>query len=517
MKIKYLAATASIALLAMSGTALAQSQGDLTGMTLRIITDDCAFHACAKTPETQEDANVLMNQILEARSVAASAAAERNGSAVKAKKGNNGRGLAQGQQNNDPQVVYLQFGSADPTFNVFLGGAPFAGGVFPDYIYSQEDRDFIQGRLEADYALYNFEFTQVQPSLGDYSTIRIGDNDANPIDLAGGILFGRADNIDFRNDDRNDGAFADASFWQLLAELDANFGTQNLANFLSLPGPLDAAGVEEFRQIAVVNQSANTAAHELGHILGLRHYDSFGAPGDGLPPARDPGEFIPVLETDQNALETLSHIMASGASAGLALNSPPFVDRFFGERSATKLAINERTRDISERAAKGRLDLKKVVGGNPLEEGQNADGKLDFRAALVSGRIDEVGEEDTYTLKLTQGQIFNAEVVSLSDNTNTDFIVSGLALSQVQPDGSLVDVALNFVTFEGFEPLIFDYTIPETGSYVLTVFAPEFGFGNPDFLTGDYDALAYVVEGQNGGGTQTASNSKGKAKGKNKG
>ena len=516
MKLKFLITAASTSIIALSQSAMAQSQGDLTGMSIRILTDDCAFHACADTPETQEDANVLMNKILEARSSAASAAQERNGSAVKAKKGNNGRGLAQGQQNNDPQVVYLQFGSVDPTFNVFINGAPFAGGVFPDYTYTQADRDFIQARMEADYELYNFEFTQVQPSLGDYSTIRIGDNDANPIDLAGGILFGRADNIDFGNNDRNDDAFADASFWQLLAELDANFGTQNLANFLNLPGPLDAAGIEEFRQIAVVNQSANTSSHELGHILGLRHYDSFGAPGDGLPPARSPGEFIPVLETDQNALETLQHIMASGASAGLALNSPPFVDRFFGERSATKLAINERTRDISEKAAKGLLDLKKVVGGNPLEEGQNADGKLDIRAALVSGRINEAGEEDNYTLKLTEGQIFNAEVISLSDNTNADFVVSALALSQVQPDGSLVTVGLNVNTFEGFEPLIFDYTIPATGDYVLTVFAPEFGFNIPDFLTGDYEALAYVVEGKNGGGTQTASNNQGNAKGKGK-
>ena len=509
MKLKHLTATAALATIlpfAASSAFAQSSEADLTHMTLRIDTHSCAIAGLnAAAPSTAEDAGALLSVYADSRATMVA-----NDAARRAQEGSTnpkGRGIKTGQLNNDPQVVYLQFGSANPFFNVFINGAPFAGGVFPDYVYTQGDRDTIQARLEADYAQYNFVFTQTQPSLGDFSTIRIGDNDANPIDLAGGILFGRADNIDFGNNDRNDAAFADASFWQLLAELDANFGTQNLANFLGLP-PLTAAQVEEVRQIAVVNQSANTAGHELGHILGLRHHDSFGAPGDGLPPARDPGEFIPLGELDQNAIETLSHIMASGASAGLSIESPVLVDRFFGERSATKLAMNERTRSITEAAAKGRFTLNKVVGPNPLLEGENAGGKLDMRAALVDGSISELDDVDGYTFKAKAGEIFNAEIISTSDVTNDAPFLSRLRLFEVGKRGARTEIASNQLTFEGREPLIFDFTLPSSGTYELVVDGPDLvplaadnfvslgALGLSDLRVGDYEVFAYVVDGQ---------------------
>jgi len=507
LRTRHLAATAALAaILPLAAPALAQSsEADLSHMTLRIDVDSCAIAGFnAPTPSTAEEAAALIGAYADSRRaiVAENAARRAKEGSAKSK----GRGIKQGQQNNDPQVVYLQFGSANPFFNVSVNGVPFAGGVFPDYVYTQEDRDTIQARLEADYAEYNFAFTQTQPSLGDFSTIRIGDNDANPIDLAGGILFGRADNIDFGNNDRNDAAFADASFWQLLAELDANFGTQNLASFLGLP-PLTAGQIEDVRQVAVVNQSANTAGHELGHILGLRHHDSFGAPGDGLPAARDPGEFIPLGELDQNAVETLRHIMASGASAGLSIESPVLVDRFFGERSATKLAINERTRSITEEAAKGRFTLNKVVGPNPLLEGENAGGKLDMRAALIEGSISALDEEDGYTFKAKAGEIFNAEIISTSDITNENPFFSRLRLFEIGKRGARTEVAINQVTFEGREPLIFDFTLPSDGTYELVVDGPDLvpfngtfvslgGFGLSDLRVGDYEVLSYIVDGK---------------------
>ncbi len=497
------------------GVALAQVDADLTDDNIRIEFDHCPLAMCtAFAPETADEAVSFLQDFSADRDQAVAAAALR--SQASASSGTKkGRGLKQGQQNNSPQTVYLAFGSDIPTFNVFINGVPFAGGVFNDYIYTQDDRDFIQARLEADYAAYNYEFTQVEPTSGDFTTLRIGDNDANPIDLAGGILFGRADTIDFGNDDRSDSAFVDASFWQLLAELDANFGTQNLASFLGLPAPLDAAGIEQFRQIAVVNQSANTSSHELGHIQGLRHHDSFGAPGDGLPPARSPGEFIPVLETDQDALETLSHIMASGASAGLPLASPPFVDRFFSERSAVKLAINARTRIIEEdviAVTNGKLDLKKVVAANPVLAGENSGGALDVHAAIVNGSISALDEADAYEVTGREGDVFNAEIISSSDDNIADFVLARLSLQLRQSDGNFVEVAANQRTFEGLEPLIFDYALPETGTYRIEVTGPDLvpladgsfislgQFGLNEFRTGDYNLLAYTVEGAPGNG-----------------
>lgn len=514
MKLKKLLA-ASVGLGTLAGAAYAQSDVDFTDERIKIRSDDCAYFACSEiTSSTPLEAKAFILDAMEQRNNAFNMATFGPSGPGDDKK--KGQGNALGRGDNSPQVVYLQFGSADPTFQAFNApGVPIGPGVFNDYIYTQADRDLIQSRLEADYEQYNYIFTQTLPSDGPFSTLRIGDNDANPIIFSQGILFGQADNIDFRNDDRGDSAFVDASFWQLLAELDANFGTQNLANFLGLPGPLDAAGIETFRQIAVVGQSANTASHELGHIQGLRHHDSFGAPGDGLPPARSPGEFIPVLETDQNALETLSHIMASGASAGLALNSPPFVDRFFSERSAVKLALNGRTRELSEDAATGNngvIELRKVVSPNPLLSGQNADGGLDIRGALVRGRLDNPDQVDSYGIRGEAGKVFNAEIISFSDSNIDDFILAAqLTLKQKQSDGSLVEVASNITTFEGFEPLLFDFTIPETGDYVIEVSAPSivpFGGGLVDLdalgLTalrdGDYDLNIYIVEGKLGGG-----------------
>ncbi|MCR9077821.1 MAG: zinc-dependent metalloprotease [Hyphomonadaceae bacterium] len=512
--VKLFAAAAAVSALGW-GAASAQVDADLTDNNLRIEFDHCPLSMCASfQPETEAELVAFLQDFAADRQGVVNAAAMQ-ANAASSNTGTNGRGLKQGQQNNAPQVVYLRFGSASPFFNVFVNGVPFAGGIFPDYIYSQSDRDFIQQRLEDDYAAYNYEFTQTEPGSGDYTTLRIGDNDANPIDLAGGILFGRADNIDFGNDSRNDGAFVDASFWQLLAELDANFGTQNLAGFLGLGAPLDAAGIETFRRIAVVNQSANTASHELGHIQGLRHHDSFGAPGSGLPPARSPGEFIPLLETDQTALETLSHIMASGASAGLALNSPPFVDRFFSERSAVKLAINARTRAIEEdfiAVTNGKLDLNKVVAANPLLAGANSGGKLDVRAGLVNGTIAQLDEADHYEIDGRAGDVFNAEIISSSDSNIADFVLARLSLQLRQADGSFVEVAANQRTFEGLEPLIFDYTLPETGTYRIEVTGPDLvpladgtlvslgALGLNSFRTGDYNLLAYTVEGAPGNG-----------------
>jgi len=36
----------------------------------------------------------------------------------------------------------------------------------------------------------------------------------------------------------------------------------------------------------IIRQASQTAAHELGHLLSLRHHDSFGPPGGGLHPVR---------------------------------------------------------------------------------------------------------------------------------------------------------------------------------------------------------------------------------------
>jgi len=43
---------------------------------------------------------------------------------------------------------------------------------------------------------------------------------------------------------------------------------------------------------AIVRQASQTAAHELGHLLSLRHHDSFGPPDGGLHPVRTMRLFV---------------------------------------------------------------------------------------------------------------------------------------------------------------------------------------------------------------------------------
>jgi len=182
------------------------------------------------------------------------------------------------------QVVYLDFEVGSPFFDgspIF----PFLEGVeIPDYVYSQAEKNEIQRRLEEDFKDFNIVFTQEEPRSGDFLFLQFNSND-NPGETAGllgdgGILFGRADEIDFGNNNRNSGAIVDANIWTLLSFVDPS--GEFLAEIAGLPFNQNSDPAELLSQ-AIINQSANTGAHEIGHTFGLRHYDSFGAPGEGLP------------------------------------------------------------------------------------------------------------------------------------------------------------------------------------------------------------------------------------------
>ena len=337
-----------------------------------------------------------------------------------------GIGLGLGLGLNATQTVLLDFEIGDPTFSGALFGVPF---TLLDHVYTEAEKNEIKARLEADYAPYNFEFVFDAPSEGDFVTLQFNSNDDPGNGTAGilptgGILFGSAGEIDFGNDNRSIVAINDANFWTALNFLDPFFGFPpgGIIQFFSGididedgDGPDTGVSAEEALSIAIVNQSANTGAHELGHGLGLRHYDSFGPIGGGLPDTGtpEPAAFFPVFAGPQDGDETILHIMASGASAGLPLSESGNANRFFSERSAIKLAINERGRFVTdEQANSGQASLKRLQVVNPILEGDNADGRLDVRNIVVEGTLDALGEVDTLTFRAKAGQIFNAEMIS---------------------------------------------------------------------------------------------------------
>ena len=512
-------------------SATASEPDELALTVLNDCTVECGFPAFA----TADDAILWLGD--QAAAFGSGAPTGAGGSPAGAG-GPAGIGLGLGLGLNAPQVVYLDFqpGSPQYTFEL-IPGLPL---TLDDYVYTDEDKAFVVSRLEADYAPYNFEFVLEEPAEGDYVTLQFNSNDAPCAGTAGvcpngGILFGSAGEIDFGNDNRSIVAINDANLWPFLNALDPFLGLPtgfllenntgiDVAGVLS-DGP-DAVSPAEAARIAVLNQSANTGAHELGHGLGLRHYDAWGPIGGGLPSTGrpEPTAFFPVYAGPQDGDETTLHIMSSGASSGLTLAQAANADRFLSERSAIKLAINERGRFVTdEQANSGQASLKRLQVVNPILEGDNAGGRIDVRNIVVEGRIDAFDEVDTLTFSGKAGQVFNAEMISQVESSffaDWDRMIGRLQLFLENGDGTRQLVATNDDEFESFDAFLLDAVLPVDGTYVLEMDAPPDvflgfdGLGNPiivplalfgpatefDFRVGQYITNAYIVESKNGRG-----------------
>ncbi|MFP6762662.1 MAG: Calx-beta domain-containing protein, partial [Planctomycetaceae bacterium] len=135
------------------------------------------------------------------------------------------------------QVVFLDFDTATEVDEVQ---------------FTQTMRDAIQQNMAADFGAFNVVFTQMQPT-GDFTTVLFNEE---PFFGPGGLA---SDGIDFRNLSFND---------TVILKPDGFFGFP---------------GAPPFTEATIISSNSNIAAHELGHAMGLRHRDSFGPIGSGVP------------------------------------------------------------------------------------------------------------------------------------------------------------------------------------------------------------------------------------------
>ena len=238
--------------------------------------------------------------------------------------------------------------------------------------------------------------------------------------------------------------------------------------------------------------SAKIAAHELAHLMGLRHQDSFGPIGLGIhdPPGID--GYNPVYPGPVAAVETFDHLLGSGASVGTDRFND-LRDLFFSERSAMKLAFaTADTDDVftiesssahSTSATAQTLPLTTVDVPNTLSSGLNANKVFYVQMQSVEGTIEiDAGtgksENDWYSFTGTAGDVMNIELFSNSltrYGTANDNYIDSILRVWYEVDGDLILVpwfggdAVNDDIFEPTDSALVDLVLPSDGIYYIEI------------------------------------------------
>ena len=343
------------------------------------------------------------------------------------------------------QVAYLEF---DSETDASVG----------DHAYTTAERAAIAVRLASIYSAFSVQFVLDEPALGGYATIRF--NKPRPDSEDSG---GWASEVDFGN-----------RSYSGTATVDVN-------GLLGVPGgPVGTS--ENF-----VAASAWLAAHELSHLLGLRHADSFGPPGFGIaaPPGRSGYYNNPEYVGPSAAWETDRHIIETPALTGFTLWDLVAV-QFFGEREAIKLVYNdmapitpdgsllvaEQATPHDTRSLSGAQELLPVPLSlpNTLNHGLNAAKDLMAGAVAVLGELTATGELDLYRISGRRGDLLNIQVMSsaldrykqLSSSDDLDAVLTVY-------DAAGTVVSLSDDEFETRDPSIIDLVLPADGTYYIEV------------------------------------------------
>ncbi|MFK7766350.1 MAG: PEP-CTERM sorting domain-containing protein [Mariniblastus sp.] len=336
-------------------------------------------------------------------------------------------------------ISSLSFGQQ----SVFLD---FDSGTDGSINYTTAMRSSIQSLMTDIFDDFGVTFSLSNPG-GEFTTLTYN---------AGGAG-GLADGIDFRNLNKSDNAVIN----------------------------VDGLGFSETDDL--VGLSANIGAHEFGHLMGLRHRDSFGPIGSGVI-ASQASRFLPVYPGPTNADEFGDHVMSTPAF-GADINR--FTDPvWLSERSAIKLAmidqgtvINEVAGSKNDIANAQSIAMGKMAVANTIESGDNAAlGEFfDVDNAIILGSLD-AGDQDLYSFDGLAGDLFNFEVMSSVLGRTSSFDTT---ISILDSNGALVDyygsTAFNDDEIETTDSVIIDLFLPSDGTYFVQVA----GFNAAQ--TGDYE------------------------------
>ena len=353
-----------------------------------------------------------------------------------------------------PAVVLLDFDSA-------------YSAVRGDYNYSNVERNAIQQRMEADYAAFDWRFTQSESRAKSW-TLDMGRSFVRLTFSAGrgGGVSGDAGEIDFRNTNR-----------RIISEVNINSLKSTIAELLG-PGYTQQAYSD-----MVVALTTTIASHELAHTAGVRHADAFGPIGTGVFASTNTDRIYPVYSGSKNAVETPWHLISSPASSGSSI-ADAARDLFFGEREAIKLAFNEMGQTLAEsstaigghntRATAENLSLAQLNVPNllPATGFVNSGKVFDVSAMAVAGELKYTAaanstEIDYYQFTGRAGEYVNIELLA-----NSILPLRGEAFDDAlkifKSDGT--PLAENDDDFEGTkDSTLQDVQLPVDGQYFVAV------------------------------------------------
>jgi Putative Ig domain/Matrixin/RTX calcium-binding nonapeptide repeat (4 copies) len=393
--------------------------------------------------------------------------------------------------NGRTQVVFLDF-------DTFTDLTPHTtnGVTFPaEHVYTSEERQGIQDRLEAIYHgpnadpndpstwWYRVWFVQAQP----------GETVAEATQRA----------IDLSTATGGNGVIAYEYFNHPRIEEDGSEspgGVSNEVDFrdLSLAGEVDvqANGLSPADQApggkfsdseSWILASATIAAHEVGHMMGLRHADAYGPIGYGIhnPPGAD--SYTPSYPGPATAFESTDHVIASPASVGSTIDDL-FTVSYFGEREAVRLSmafyagagdvvVSETSADHADTGSAQSLNLVGLYVPNTLGPGAiNYGKKFDVAAVDVAASITDNAQVDVYSFQGRQGDLMNLEVISdgvLRPGLDVNHVLDA-RIEITDAAGNLIayytpGTASNQGEFESVDAQIIDLMLPQDGTYYITV------------------------------------------------